>query len=48
MIISSNGYSKIEDIIRDFRGFTSKKLKKEIESSPQESRKKVDAKNISA
>lgn len=40
MIISSNGNSRIEDVIRDFRGFTSKELRKEIESNPFESRKK--------
>lgn len=40
MIISSNADSGIEDIIRDFPDFTSKKLKKEVESNPQESRKK--------
>lgn len=40
MVISSNGDSRIEDIIRDFRGFTSKELRKKIESNPLESRKK--------
>lgn len=40
MIISSNGNSRIEDIIRDFRGFTSRELRKMIESNPLESRKR--------
>lgn len=39
MIISSDSDIKIENIIRDFRGFTSKELRKEIESSPLESQK---------
>lgn len=34
MIISSTQGLKLESIIRDFRGFTSKELRKEIESNP--------------
>lgn len=40
MIISSEWGVKLENIIRDFRGFTSKKLKKELIINPSESRKK--------
>ncbi len=40
MIIGSNSGSNLQNIIRDFRGFTSKKLKSEIQSNPAESRKK--------
>jgi len=39
MIISSNGESSLQDIIRDFRSYTSKMLKREIENSDTESRK---------
>lgn len=39
MIIGSKDDSKLENIIRDFRGFTSKELRKEVESNPLESRK---------
>jgi len=40
MIISSKRGVKLENIIRDFRGFTSKKLKKELTLNASESRKK--------
>jgi len=40
MIAASESGKKLENIIRDFRGYTSKKLRKEIELSSSESRKK--------
>lgn len=39
LIISSSKNSKLSNIIRDFRGFTSKQLKQMIMESPLESRK---------
>ncbi|MES2777383.1 MAG: transposase [Bacteroidota bacterium] len=38
MIISSHG-NKLEDIVRDMKSFTSRKIRQAIESQPQESRK---------
>lgn len=39
MIIRSKERASLPNIIRDFRGYTSKRLKSEIESNPAESRK---------
>ena len=39
MIIGTNGENKLEDIIRDLKSFTSRHIRKEIESSLIESRK---------
>lgn len=40
LIVCSVGEIKLSDTIRDFRGFTSKRLRNEIEANPSESRKK--------
>ena len=39
MIIGTDGQNKLEDIIRDLKSFTSRSIRKEIESLPVESRK---------
>jgi putative transposase len=39
LIVSSNGKNKLGDLIRDFRGFTSKNLIKAVIEHPKESRK---------
>lgn len=39
LIVGSGGSNKLGDIIRDFRGYTSKKLIKAIKENPRESRK---------
>jgi len=39
LVIGTKSNFKLENTIRDFRGFTSKKLKEEIELNPLESRK---------
>lgn len=39
LIIGTSGTMKLEDIIRDFKSYTSRHIRKAIENNPQESRK---------